>query len=181
MKPRSTFFFNMVEIVLAIGVIAVGMVSIMALFPVGLSASRDAVGESYATDSADQFLHYMVGVLRASSSNWDAFADSSNSAFPTASEPTSWAAVYSGSNLYIEDDASPDEQFYKVIQKAPGTSAEDFSGIYRVWYSGITLNSTDIGTPIALGLNIEVSWPTELPYAQRERAQYYREVFNPNN
>jgi hypothetical protein len=33
------------------------MAGIMALFPVGFNATRDAIGDNYSSDFADQFLH----------------------------------------------------------------------------------------------------------------------------
>lgn len=50
-------YFNMVEILLALGVVAIGICSVMVLFPVGSAATRDAVMENYAANSADQMLH----------------------------------------------------------------------------------------------------------------------------
>jgi type II secretory pathway pseudopilin PulG len=58
MKYRKKFF-NMVEIVLAIAVIAFGMSSILVLFPVGLNASRDSVADNYSSCSVEQFISYI--------------------------------------------------------------------------------------------------------------------------
>ena len=49
--------FNMVEILLALGVIAIGICSVMVLFPVGANASRDSIMEEYAATSAEQMLN----------------------------------------------------------------------------------------------------------------------------
>ena len=49
--------FSMVEILLALGVVAIGICSVMVLFPVGASATRDAAMETYAANAADQILH----------------------------------------------------------------------------------------------------------------------------
>ncbi len=49
--------FSMVEILLALGVIAIGICSVMVLFPVGANATRDAAMETYAANAADQILH----------------------------------------------------------------------------------------------------------------------------
>ncbi|MBT3377761.1 MAG: hypothetical protein HN742_06425 [Lentisphaerae bacterium] len=54
----------MIELILALGVVAVGVVSITALFPVGLGASRDGMAEMSAAMSADQMLHYLQFRLR---------------------------------------------------------------------------------------------------------------------
>ncbi len=52
--------FNLVEITLAIAVVGLGMTAIMALFPVGFTATKQAVAQNYATDAADQFLSYIA-------------------------------------------------------------------------------------------------------------------------
>ena len=49
--------YNLVEVILALGVVAIGVVSIMALFPIGASASRDAAMETYSSNAADEMFH----------------------------------------------------------------------------------------------------------------------------
>ncbi len=63
-------WFNMVEVALATAIVGIGFVSILALFPVGLNTSRDAMSESYAAEIGDQFIniedaysHYPSGWL----------------------------------------------------------------------------------------------------------------------
>ncbi len=174
MKIRK--YFNMIEIVLALGVIAIGFVSILALFPVGLNASRDAVAESYSAHSADQFVHYFVNELKKSQANWDNFKVLSKP-LVTDPEPSWQTTPVNNTNLYLPDPATPDSRFYKIIQKAAGGDVVDFSGIYRVW----PLDVPDINNKsLAMQICIEVSWPAELTYDKRNTSMYYREVFNPN-
>lgn len=54
----SIKYFTLVELTMAIAVIAIGMAGVMALLPVGLNATRDAMADNYTADMADQFLHY---------------------------------------------------------------------------------------------------------------------------
>jgi len=49
----------MIEVLLALGVIAVGMTTVLGLFPVGLKASRQAVAENSSANVADQMITYM--------------------------------------------------------------------------------------------------------------------------
>ena len=51
--------YNLVEVILALGVVAIGVVSIMALFPIGASASRDAAMETYSSNAADEMFHML--------------------------------------------------------------------------------------------------------------------------
>lgn len=47
--------FTLTEVVICLAIIAVGMVGIMALFPIGLKATMDAVGDNYSSSMAEQF------------------------------------------------------------------------------------------------------------------------------
>ena len=51
--------YNLVEVILALGVVAIGVVSIMALFPIGANASRDASMETYAANVSDEMLQFV--------------------------------------------------------------------------------------------------------------------------
>ena len=52
--------FNMVEIMLAVIVIALGLTSTFVLFPVGLNASKDAVAENHVSDIGEIAANYIV-------------------------------------------------------------------------------------------------------------------------
>ena len=52
--------FTLIEVTMAIAVIAVGMMGIMALFPIGFQAARNAIGDNCSSDMADQFLHVIA-------------------------------------------------------------------------------------------------------------------------
>ena len=165
-RPERFFtvrFFNMVECALALAVVAIGVVSIVALFPVGMNATRDAIADSYAADAADLFLHYQAGRLKTSWSNTSGILIKSSTPPPTGSPvtiPGTSTTMVDGLNGAI------------LIQQ--GT---DFSGLFRIWRSNIV---STIPQNIAVGLNLEVSWPAQAPYLKRQRALYYLEVFNPN-
>ncbi len=171
--------FNMVEIVLAIGAIAVGMVSIMALFPVGLSANRDAIAENYSADSAEELLHYLA-VQAKRSGQWSSYmgpaAGTLDTSKPGADESSLTFSQVGDSSIYTSGDRS----FYQIIQKAAGGAVADFTGIYRVWYTGLTISGTNIDTGIAACLHVEASWPAELPYGNRQKSEFLLEIFNPN-
>lgn len=49
----------MIEVLLALTVIAIGMTSVLGLFPVGLNASRNAVAQNCSADVADQLITYL--------------------------------------------------------------------------------------------------------------------------
>ncbi len=46
--------FNMVEIVLAIGVVAIGVTGVMALLPPALNANRDVAADAFVAEAASK-------------------------------------------------------------------------------------------------------------------------------
>ncbi len=48
--------FTLVEVLLALGVVVIGICSIMVLFPVGANATRDASMETYSANSVEELL-----------------------------------------------------------------------------------------------------------------------------
>ncbi len=55
--------FNLIEITLAIAIIAFGMSSILVLFPQGLQTTTDAVADSVVPDTADYVLSYFQAMI----------------------------------------------------------------------------------------------------------------------
>lgn len=53
------FYFNIIEVALAMAIIGLGMTSIMALFPIGINASRSAIGNTSATEIAEGFMGFI--------------------------------------------------------------------------------------------------------------------------
>ncbi len=64
-------FFNMIEIALAMAIIAFGMTSILGLFPVGLNACRSSISENCAADTVEQFASYLKGYAESSKANYE--------------------------------------------------------------------------------------------------------------
>lgn len=181
---RPGRFFNMVECALALAVVAIGVVSIVALFPVGLEATRDAIADNYAANSADDFLHFFKGQMQTTSTGWSYYSSPTvlPGTKPGSSEPTSWNTL--SETPLVENDSGTPGVFRGQIKNG---ATIDFSGIFRVWrsttkysyYSG-SWQTADLDPSKAISLNVEVSWPSQAPYDKRRRALYYLEVFNPN-
>ena len=68
---KKIHLFNMIEILLALTVIAVGMTSVLGLFPVGLKASREAIAQNCSADVADQMVTYMRVMGESSATAYD--------------------------------------------------------------------------------------------------------------
>ncbi len=185
--------FNMIEVLLALGVIAIGAISVLALFPYGYTATRDSVAESFAGDSADQFLHWFAAQAQR---DWTAYAgdttwlpdDKPSVPADGDTETASWGATTDITpNLRYERHST--SGMLKVIFQRNGTPpVVDFSGVYRMWNDPVTIpdprpdsGGADISlaTESALAINLEASWPAEIPYNRRQKAVYRVEIFRP--
>ena len=210
-------YFTLVEVLIAMGICVVGVVSIMGLFPVGANTARDANMAFYADQTADQMLHLTKYMLLDKDLNanlksslhkyffemitgWtiDNTSTYSNQTKPSDSdEPSvsaSWtnvAAVASTSlsksyvdllaNAGTTVEVGPSGwQLYrmKFVTKDSGNDYEDFSCIVRLWAERML---GDVSTPLprAATFHIEVSWPADLPYERRQKAEYSIDVFVP--
>lgn len=186
-KPRQRIScFNMIEVAIALAVIAVGVVSIMALFPIGLAASRDAMAESYASEMADMLLHYNATLLKR---NWDVTisqyiaddAAAAQAAESNLSGQTAFEFPAAGSHTWFTPSSSPGAL---KIERRTG-QVTDASIIFHLWkqqpqytyYDGSAWQTSNINGES--GLCLEATWPAALPLTRRQRAMYYLEVVKP--
>lgn len=190
MRNHRRAAFNMVEIALAMAVIALGVISIMALFPVGLNANRDSMAVSYAADVGDQFVHQLEEMLR---------------------RPAGWTTYITGGGIPATYDAARADYFtgtvvpntqdsmwagpantgaYRLLRYVDvnanstyeeGTDILDFEAIVLVWQDSVTVphgtGSTNLPASMAVALNVEISWPARLPHSQRQKTFFRKEVF----
>lgn len=194
--------FNMIEVLLALGVIALGAVSVLALFPYGLASSRDSVAESFAGDSADQFLHWFAAQARTGT-GWTTYASDATwlpttklaVPAPGASETSAWLPAPPSPptmvtpNLGYRRHSSDAGILWVTFQRGDASQPiVDFSSVYRLWREPVTIpdprpgsggSDISLNTLSALAINLEASWPAELPYQRRQKAVYRLEVFRP--
>ena len=99
MKQFRRHPFTLVEILIALGICAIGVCSIMVLFPIGASASRDAAMVGYAANAADQVLHFAKDcIMQDESINHDSFTYFTRS----KNNPEGWS--FSNVNTYKDGD-----------------------------------------------------------------------------
>ena len=109
--------YNLVEVILALGVVAIGVVSIMALFPIGANASRDASLETYAANVADEMLQLVKYQLKNTDGKTQAQIDDT------------WDDLLSGSSPKITDDG-PDKDEVKGWLTAIDITKLDESSVW---------------------------------------------------
>ncbi len=64
-------YFNLVEMALAIGILAVGVIVVMSLFPVGVNENRKSIGINYSAMAAESMFSH-ISREASEPSNWDA-------------------------------------------------------------------------------------------------------------
>jgi type II secretory pathway pseudopilin PulG len=177
--------FSLVELMLALGVVAIGVCSIMVLFPIGANASRDASMETFAAQAADQMLNFRKYKLY---NTWDlgnipsgapsSIGNTGGLDFCTNTdnwEPGTIPQLYSYKS-------SPSSGLYQLISYKDGAESPltdcDYRVILKLYYDTIKVGSNTYSTDFAVRLNVEASWPAELPDAQRQKALYTMDVFS---
>lgn len=229
--------FNMVEIALALAVLAIGMSSILVLFPVGINANKSAIADNNLADIGE----YLMGFLRAGcAAEWAKIADDRKSTVEAGGTPsapsqsefffsnkiaTSYNQVkdlgeprsgtkYEGidplsddykkggarsitDNLYLLQSSGSSYENSAFLYKQMTGDIVDFAAVVKVWreeysfyaldaadndYTEVTVNpssySSDSVNQYATVLCIEISWPAQAPYDQREKRLFRQEIFN---
>lgn len=197
MKHKIIRYFNMLEIALAIAIIALGATSIMVLFPVGLASTNAAVIDNNLPDAAELLLGYLEGRVQA---NWrDEDGNKTSNAFLSSlsigGKPVGHTEVFNPPNsLGISTHTSNNRVFLfekKIDAEGDtGSTADDvveFAAVALVWveYSMYYVNGFPL-TPAQQAamrshmgtLCVELSWPVEKSYADREKRLYKLELFN---
>jgi hypothetical protein len=133
--------FTLVEITLALGVAAVGIIGVMALFPAGLAKNKETISIRSASDSADQFLHIMAAKLRKDWRYKNTFPDtisvvdetnivwSEQDILPDSNIVLKFSSINSSDNFNYVDHT--DGVFF-TQQITPGNHI-DFEGVIRSW------------------------------------------------
>ncbi|MEA2013580.1 MAG: hypothetical protein U9O87_10990 [Verrucomicrobiota bacterium] len=198
--------FSMIEVVLAMGVIAIGFTAIMGLFPVGLNANRDAVAENFAAHQMDTLLSYMavqaennwgvVSSLPATKPNsgdederkYALLDDNFPTIYADKTKDVYWIYAWQGNGVSDDPDSLIDESMDENEDGIIDSGViVDFSGVARIWktdidaedykyYTTAGAQDYDPGIANACILNLELSWPSQVPYNKRQKAYYSLEV-----
>ncbi len=113
----------MIEVALAMAIIAFGMTSILGLFPVGLNACRNAVAENCAADQVEQFSAYLKGYAGSSRANFEnLFGTSAGSGYYTETNPMTIPATVTAANVAAKNFLSA------ITTGTPYVAASIFSG-----------------------------------------------------
>ena len=188
--------FSLIELMLALGVVAIGVCSVMVLFPIGANASRDASMETFAAQAVEQLLYFKKYQLY---SNWDtninkiSTVDTTNDSATTIPDAQAnctkndWQLEPNLNNLF---NWSGDDGLFQLVssKNSPASISDpniDYRVIIRMRRERIDLNddgnidNNDPGFSMAVRLIVEASWPAEIPHSQRQTSTYTLDVFLP--
>ena len=183
-------YFNLVEVALSIGILAIGVTSIMALFPVGFDRSREAIGENYCAEAADSLFAYIAREASVNGS-WDVVTD-----LPTDKvDIADTSMLGDGFNFVSQAEGdiytAVDSGLTSAVNGVYGIKVQtgdvtDFTGEVLLWRSDLPtlkISGEDVDIPgtAAVGINLEISWPVGKPYSRRKKNFYYFELFNSNS
>lgn len=178
-------FFNLIEIALAIAIIAVGMSSVLVLFPAGLNAVNSAAADNSAPDAVQYLAGYLESRIRHEWNTSDPRTSNTVDNLPT-SKPD---ADEAWNNSPIQDTpiytSSTGGLFkYEQTHTVNGESVVDFSAAARVWKTEnnhiAVPGQTD---PVQMNTGsvtifIEVSYPLEKPYEERDTQIYRLDLYD---
>lgn len=180
--------FSLLEVVLALAVIAFGVVSVLALLPASMKASRDSVADTHSSQAAQHLIQTLAANMEAAtvSADWSAVALSLPTDKPAAAEPDSDWTVWLRQGGMSFWRAGTNGEFFRVDMRRADADYSEFAAICRVWRRPVTISTLeDDGTwstrtvpwEDAVGLNVEVSWPAQAPYPGRQKALFALNVF----
>jgi len=178
-------YFNLVEIILALGVIAVGMTGVLVLFPTGLNSVNSATADNSAPDAVQYLAGYLESCIRR---DWRNGVTTTVTNLPTgkpgAAESFNTSPV-NNTPIYTSTSATAGIFKYEQIHTVDGQPVTDFSAAARVWKTDSNhIHVPGQSAPVPMGLGgavtifIEVSYPLTKPYEERETQTYRFDLYN---
>jgi uncharacterized protein (TIGR02598 family) len=142
--PRSIVAFSLVEVVLAMGIIAFALIVMFALLPVGLKSNSDSIGESQA-----------VNLLQALIADRHSTAYSNSSSVYNLPALTNVTTPVSGTFYLMEDgvttNALPVDARYQINYTV---YPSNYNNLYP-----LATNYPATRVPMPVTIHLKVSWP----------------------
>ena len=151
MKAIIKKYFSMVEVALAIGILAVGAATVVTLFPVGMKQTKDSIGQNYSAIFADDTYAYISSLAK----NSDAWKKNSTFTGAIAALPTAKPNTDNPNNVITSSQGLSKIPGTDIMEKAPGfyviskgsQSMQDFQAQVNVWGGTISPFASILSTP----------------------------------
>ena len=172
---KKSHFFSTIELLLSLSILAIGITSIISLFPAGLNETNYSVGENYSAVSVNDMYAYITRESQLSSdyADWQSFLNTIPDSRPKTDKQKNvimntdnWGNAVEG-NIYNPTN-SPNDGIYGI--KIGTDSLSGFSAQILIWESAIDRKKNKEQTNFndwpednnnIAGINIETSWPLE--------------------
>lgn len=161
--------FNMVEIMLAVIVIALGLTSTFVLFPVGLNASKDAVAENHISDASEAVIteiHRLILPKMFNTTSGKGFAFKS----------------FDDLKAYFYDPETASNEVKKYIKEGietpPGDGFSELgAGVYLFYYASPVMSTmSQVIATIKLDRNSDSGFEDEYFYSRNGTFQKYSDL-----
>lgn len=187
MKKIRKQFFNLVEIALAIAILAIGVTSVLTLFPVGFDRTKHSIADNYCSESANSLFAHIARVAR--DKGWNIIENlpterPTDSSLDNDIKLGDWSNEAEG-NIYT--DVSDKDGIYGI--KVKTGDYVDFSGIVYIWKTAVGKvrvgnDTVEFGTAsnndTCVAINVKIDWPAQKPASARNTNRYYFELFDYN-
>ncbi len=176
---RRKAWFSLIEMVVGLVIVIVGIIAVLVIFPVGLNTQREAIGISFASDAAEQFLHFTANKIEADR-DWLHAIPNQKPAGHHSDMVWSDASLIDNGGIRIRfasenaaDCFDPGVHNTGIFYHQQMTeNIVDYASILRVWKQ-----IDDFANGAFEGqLHIEISWPAEKPYGARDKELFSLEI-----
>ena len=159
--PRRQLAFSLAEVVIALGVIAVGVVAILGLFPVALQTGHSAQDETRAPQIAQTIYGSLAAQAPSQFSNLRFLLSDGVTLFPSALSPSiNLTQIPSSYTLYADNDG-------QLIN-----SATNASYLITIYTNNSVPGFTDPAS--ANAVTVRVAWPASAPATNQTFRDYAR-------
>lgn len=180
---KRKHFFNMVEVLLALGVTAIGVTGLMGIIPIAMRANSDAQAEYFVSNIADSMYARLEDSARSNYAG-------TFSGLPTTKPSVSgtWSSMDKEESDIANDGVNFLDESGAVAKVFVGKKNKlfaDFTGDIAVWKNA-SQKIADFSSGMGAGntaditrVFLEISWPSTAPYDSRNKRVFIREFVNP--
>lgn len=178
---KKTHFFNMIEVLLALTVIAIGMTSVLGLFPVGLNASREAIAQSCSADVADQTITYLRVMSEINQAQYAATLYDAGTSIPIYDDDNDSTTNYTGADWssYLDIYTSGNSTTIN-LQDDENVNVKDLSDNFLADYKDNEVgynNTSDTNSNGMIFQRVAPGWAIFTKYKSSQPAGLRRRVY----
>ena len=160
-RRARTCSFSLIEVVIALGVIAVGVIAILGLFPIALQIGHSAQDETRAPEIAQTIYGSLAGQAPSQFSNVRFLLSDGVTLFPSPTSPSINLTQPPSSYTLYADNAG------QLIN-----SATNASYLITIYTNNSVPGFTDPAS--ANAVTVRVAWPANAPAANQTYRDYVR-------